>query len=170
MSEHNLPKQMSDAEWGIPDPGDAGAIPVRYGHCALDASGAQTRTIAAPSRAGIKLGISGRTVGGTITVTVSAAYTEDGNTTFAITEVGQFIELVSVGPDSSGVFYWRISAQDLPISVTPTSVTAAAPAGTTGTDGWDSDADRDTAVAMINNNRTRIAEIQSILIDAGLLT
>ena len=51
-----------------------------------------------------------------------------------------------------------------------TAIVAVAPAGTTGTDGWDSDADRTTAVATINNNRTRITEIEQLLVDLGLLS
>jgi hypothetical protein len=50
------------------------------------------------------------------------------------------------------------------------AIVAVAPAGTTGTDGWDSDADRDAAVAAINNNRSRIEEIEQLLVDLGLLS
>lgn len=52
-----------------------------------------------------------------------------------------------------------------------TAQVAAAPAGGTGaTEGaYDTAANRNTAIATINNNRTRIAEIEAILQKFGLV-
>lgn len=54
----------------------------------------------------------------------------------------------------------------------PTAQAAASPAGGVGAaaGGWDTAANRDTAIAAINNNRTRIAEIETALRSLGLLT
>ena len=52
-----------------------------------------------------------------------------------------------------------------------TTQVAAAPAGGTGaTEGaYDTAANRNTAIATINNNRTRIAEIEAVLQKFGLI-
>lgn len=53
-----------------------------------------------------------------------------------------------------------------------TAVTADAPAGGTGTaaGGWDTAAHRDTAIALINNLKTRVGELENRLQSLGLLT
>lgn len=57
---------------------------------------------------------------------------------------------------------------------TPTALTAtsaAAPAGGTGTaaGGWDTAANRDAAIATINNLRTRVNQLEAALQALGLL-
>lgn len=53
-----------------------------------------------------------------------------------------------------------------------TAATAAAPAGGTGTaaGGWDTAANRDAAIAQINNLRTRVTEMENALKALGLLS
>jgi len=52
-----------------------------------------------------------------------------------------------------------------------TTQVAAAPAGGTGATAgaYDTSANRDIAIATINNNRTRIAEIEAVLQKFGLI-
>lgn len=52
-----------------------------------------------------------------------------------------------------------------------TAVTAAAPAGGTGTvaGAWDTAANRDAAIAALNNLRTRVTEIETALKALGIL-
>ena len=52
-----------------------------------------------------------------------------------------------------------------------TAAAAAAPAGGTGATAgaYDSAANRDIAITLINNNATRIAELEAVLIDLGIL-
>lgn len=54
---------------------------------------------------------------------------------------------------------------------TLTAVSAVAPAGGTGTaaGGWDTAANRDAAIAQINNLRTRVTEIENALKTLGIL-
>lgn len=54
----------------------------------------------------------------------------------------------------------------------PTVAAAPAPAGGVGAaaGGWATAADRDTAIATINNLRTRLGEVESKLRTLGLLT
>lgn len=52
-----------------------------------------------------------------------------------------------------------------------TSASAVAPAGGTGTaaGGWDTAANRDAAIAQINNLRTRVSEMETALKALGIL-
>ena len=54
---------------------------------------------------------------------------------------------------------------------TLTTVSAVAPAGGTGTlaGAWDTAANRDAAIAQINNLRTRVTEIETALKALGIL-
>lgn len=62
----------------------------------------------------------------------------------------------------------------LPSTHSPSTLTtqsAAAPAGGTGTaaGGWDTAANRDAAIATINNLRTRVSQLEAALQALGLL-
>lgn len=64
------------------DPGNAGAIPVtRSGHVPLVTTGAQTRTIAAPTFTGQELLLFLKTDGGDCVVTVPTGINQNGNNT-----------------------------------------------------------------------------------------
>jgi len=98
---------------GLVDPGDAGAIPVDQGSgtCNLVSAGAETRTLAAPDFEGQILHLYGKTVAGTITITVATAINVTGNTTIAITAVTQAITLIGIWAGT--VLAWRILWNDL---------------------------------------------------------
>lgn len=89
------------------DPGDAGKIACTrsLGTFPLKSAAAETRTVVDPTRAGALLLIYHRTDGGDITITFATAYTEAGETTFTLSDPGQFILLVSVYDGTN--YYWR---------------------------------------------------------------
>lgn len=66
-------------------------------------------------------------------------------------------------------FIPNVGAAHQPPSLT--AVTAAAPAGGTGTaaGGWDTAANRDAAIAQINNLRTRVTQLETALKALGIL-
>ena len=92
----------------LSDPGDAGAIPVATsGHVPLVTGGAETRTLAAPSVAGLTLDLYFKTDGGNCVVTCATLFNAANNTlTFA--NEGEFVRLVSV--ESGADPRWRIAA------------------------------------------------------------
>ncbi len=107
MSGHNIGLQMHDAQTIIKDPGASGVITVNQnGLCNLVSTTTETRTLAIPTRQGVEFHLHAQTVGGTITLTVASAFTEDGATTFAFSEVGQHLALKSF-QTSGGVYFWR---------------------------------------------------------------
>lgn len=107
------------------DPGSAGSIYVKKSPVCLPlvSAGAEARTLAVPERAGAILTLYGKTVAGTITVTVTSGYDEDGNTTFTLTAAGQWYTLVSVEDGSN--FRWRLVSSYI-ISVLASQLTATA--------------------------------------------
>lgn len=85
------------ADWNnVADPGNAGAIsPGRTGICNLTSAGTETRTLAAPLRSGLLLGINMLTYVGNVTLTVASAYDAAGNTTITFSAAGQVAWLIS---------------------------------------------------------------------------
>lgn len=71
----------------------------------LVSAGAETRTLARSTRSGAIIVIGARTIVGTVTLTVTGGYNEDGDTTFAFTEAGQFavFQAFKIGSDIT----WR---------------------------------------------------------------
>ncbi len=112
MSAHNAAFELFKLP-ELADPGNAGTIvPDRNPTvCPLVSTGAETRTLGRPTRVGTRVFIYGRTVAGTITLTVTGGFNEAGTTTFAISEAGQFIEMVSCYDGSA--YFWRKTSDHL---------------------------------------------------------
>ena len=90
------------------DPGDAGSIePTGYGQiCELVTTGAETRTLAAPTKAGIRFHLRMTTDGGDCVVTASVTLNETGNTVATFNAVGESLDLISV--TDASVIRWDI--------------------------------------------------------------
>lgn len=107
----NIAADIATIEAAITDPGDAGAIPVtKSGTCAITTAGAETRTIAAASVAGINLGLSLDVDGGDCVVTVATAVNVTGNNTLTLDNAGEYITLKSM--QVGGSIVWRVIAND----------------------------------------------------------
>lgn len=110
MSSHNILKEFNEAMNNfIVDPGDAGAIKIGEGGiCKLESTeaGGETRTLAAPPKAGIILGMIMTTDGGDIVVTVTGDVNQAGADEVTFDDVDDFILLFSV-PNAAGTFEWR---------------------------------------------------------------
>jgi predicted RecA/RadA family phage recombinase len=95
----------------IADPGNAGAIPVtESGHCSIVTSGAQTRTLAAPSYAGQMLSLAMKTDGGDCVVTCATGVNQTGNNTITMNDAGDSILLVAI--ESGANLRWRVAYND----------------------------------------------------------
>lgn len=112
MSVANLPYEYANANWVMLDPGPSGALPRSCdGIIHLVTAGAETRTLAAPTKAGLRLALCMKTYGGNCVVTVASAYDETGGTTLTFSAAGQFVALESYEV-AAGVFAWRVRALD----------------------------------------------------------
>ena len=112
MSGH---RTLDDLEIGwriqeIRDPGSSGAIPPESGMVNLVSTGAETRTLAAPSSMGIMLLINMQTAGGDITLTCASFFNGIANNTVVFASVGDSVMLISVRDGSS--FRWSLFSPD----------------------------------------------------------
>lgn len=95
----------------LADPGDAGAIKVsQSGNCAITTAGAETRTLAAPARAGIRLAVTLDVDGGNCVITAAAAINQTGNNTITMADAGDTIVLEGVQVGGANV--WRTIVND----------------------------------------------------------
>lgn len=96
MAIHNLLFNLSNANWNLPDPGNAGALPrAKTGIINIVSAGSETRTLAAPLKEGIILGLNFLTDGGDCVVTVASAIDDFGTTTITFDDAGEFVLLIS---------------------------------------------------------------------------
>jgi hypothetical protein len=103
-------KVLRDVYFSSPmaDPGASGTITVDRSpaYVPLDSAAAETRTLAAPSKAGALVTIAMRVDTGDITLTVTGNYNEAGDSTFVFSDPGQFVTFQSV-ESAAGTFVWR---------------------------------------------------------------
>jgi predicted RecA/RadA family phage recombinase len=95
----------------LTDPGNAGAIPVTdSGHCDLVTTGAQTRTLAAPTYLGQLLLVSLKTDGGNCVITCATTVNQTGNNTITLDDAGDAILLVAKANGSNK--RWSVVSND----------------------------------------------------------
>lgn len=112
MTGHRVSQDLYRAE-NPPDPGDGGRIdPGERGICLfnLTTAGAETRTLAAPTREGMVLTITCGTYVGDGVVTAAVAVNQTGNTIMTFGAARDTITLVSV--KSGSTLYWSVVGND----------------------------------------------------------
>lgn len=95
----------------ITDPGNTGAIPVTAsGTCNLVTAGAETRTLAAPTKAGQMLCLNFQTDGGDCVITCATGVNQAGNTSLTFADAGD--NLVLIAGRSGANLRWRVVCND----------------------------------------------------------
>ena len=95
----------------VPDPGNAGAIPVtQSGFCPLVSAGTESRTLANPTRVNQELVLFMKTDLGDITVTVATAINQTGNTVATFNDAGDVLVLRAIQVGAN--LRWRVIAND----------------------------------------------------------
>jgi len=95
----------------IADPGNAGAIPVTdTGHCEIVTTGAETRTLAAPTYLGQMLLLSMKTDGGDAVIAVATGINQTGNNRITMNDAADSILLVAVASGTN--IRWRVAYND----------------------------------------------------------
>lgn len=106
----------------IADPGNAGAIsPDQTGTVPLVTTGAETRTLAVPTRAGVELHLYFQTAGGDCVITVTGGVNYVGHNTITLAVATTSVKLSSMYNGST--YRWQIVWND---------IEGAATAGNTG--------------------------------------
>lgn len=121
MSAHNIKTENYFAPEQV-DPGASGTILVDKSPyvVGLASTGAESRTLAAPLRAGIRALLYMKTDGGDITLTITNGINEDGDTTFTFSDPGQFLELIAVYESAADLYRWRKTSDYATANITPT--------------------------------------------------
>ncbi len=109
MSAHNAAQQAYFSEKEVLDPGDGKTIVSEQQVSVVNLLSvtAETRTLGRPTRQGEQITLHMRTDGGDITVTVTGAFNETGDTTFVFSDEGQFATFQS-HVTKAGVYFWRL--------------------------------------------------------------
>lgn len=102
----------------LADPGDAQSIIVAEDLqiCEMVSAGVETRTLAAPSKAGIRFILRALTAVGTITVTVTGGMDVDLDTTASFADASDILSFVSVSLTAT-TFRWQILEGNTGVSV-----------------------------------------------------
>jgi len=180
-SPHNVLKRNTfEARYEISDPGDAGAIIVdrNFGLVPLvtGASG-ETRTLAAPSKSGLRVTLAMQVDGGgDCVVTVASAVDEAGSTVLTFANQGEVIglESIAIGTVAVPVYVWRVYFNDSVAGVTAAigsivlgdSETIAIGAGgqvTLSTDGTDGTVDNGAATILAVGGSASLVAARSVL-------
>lgn len=113
MSAHRLLDDLFIADFVGKDPGSAGEIKVERDRQVIPivTAEAETRTVAAPLRAGVEFSIVMETDGGDVTITFPASINQAANTVVTMNDVQDFAKFVSVRL-AAGTFKWRLIAEN----------------------------------------------------------
>ena len=108
---HTLQYDLSVAEFTLSDPGNGKALPnTQFGTIPIVTAAAETRTLADPQKAGLRLTLAMKTDGGDCVITVASAINSSGNTIITLNDAGDNIELRSIAVGSA--FKWRVVSND----------------------------------------------------------
>lgn len=100
----------------IPDPGNGGTITVDrdLAICEMVSTGAETRTLAAPTKSGIQFVLRMLTDGGDIVVTTPNGFLDNVLRTKAtFDDAGDILNLISVETSTTGTYRWQIVTRNI---------------------------------------------------------
>ena len=125
MSKYKAPFDLYSSSLEIRDPGNAGTVSVDRNPavCNFVSAGAETRTLARPTRSGIIVTLNMAVDGGDIALTVTGGFNEDGDTTFTFADPGQWAQFISIRT-SATVYEWRKVSDYSTANITPTEAAA----------------------------------------------
>ncbi len=119
MTAHRLPRDLAFNDYHVRrDPGSAGVLAADMSNVtySIDTGGVETRVLASPQRAGIRITITLASEGGTMTLSTAGAETINDGTTVGATvtfdDELDSLDLVSVrsGAAGSRVYQWFVVA------------------------------------------------------------
>lgn len=110
MDPHNIHHKFYNADKVMKDPGASGTIRVTEDLqiCEMVSTGAETRTLAAPTKSGIRFVLRMKTDGGDIVVTTPNGFNNAGESIATFGDASDLLNLISVETATKGVFRWQI--------------------------------------------------------------
>lgn len=109
-SQHRVHSRLYEADKLLPDPGDGKTIVVREDLqiCEMVSVAAETRTLANPTKSGIRFILRMKTDGGDIVVNCSNGFNNAGENKATFNDASDLLSLISVETATRGVFRWQI--------------------------------------------------------------
>ena len=94
----------------MPDPGNGGMIRVTEDLqiCEMVSAAAETRTLAAPTKSGIRFVLRLMTDGGDVVVTTPNGFNNAGESKATFNDASDLLNLISVETATLGTFRWQI--------------------------------------------------------------
>lgn len=117
---HRTLHKLHEAERVIPDPGNGGTIELGQEDltiCELTGTGAETRILENPSKAGLRIIITVAAEGGDIVVTAANGIDADGTDEATFEDVGDLLQLVSVSSTSGSDYRWAVLSRTGTVAV-----------------------------------------------------
>src|SRR5690348_1072053 len=110
MTAHRINYDLHNGKNLITDPGASGTITVdrSLAVCNLTSAGAETRTLARPTKAGVIVSIHLQSRVGDVTLTVTGGYDTGANTTIVFGAESQYAVFESFQLKSAGNYFWRL--------------------------------------------------------------
>jgi hypothetical protein len=113
MDPLNIHKHLYDVHHELPDPGDGGTIRFKGDLmiCEMVSVAAETRTLAPPSKSGLRAILRMKTDGGDIVVTQANGFNNDNETKATFNDASDLLNLISVETKTAGTFRWQIATR-----------------------------------------------------------
>lgn len=107
---HRIHSDLFRVPKSMPDPGNGGTIRVTEDLqiCEMVSAAAETRTLAAPTKSGIRFVLRLMTDGGDIVVTTPNGFNHAGESKATFNDASDLLNLISVETTTKGVFRWQI--------------------------------------------------------------
>lgn len=109
-SPHRVHTALYQADKALPDPGDGKTIRVKEDLqiCEMVSVSAETRTLANPTKSGIRFVLRLKTDGGDVVVTASNGFNNAGESKATFNDASDLLNLLSVETATRGTFRWQI--------------------------------------------------------------
>ena len=109
-SQHRIHHTLYNAKTRMTDPGNGGNIRVTEDLQILEmvSAAAETRTLAAPRKSGIRFVLRLKTDGGDIVVTTPNGFNNAGESKATFNDASDLLSLLSVETATRGTFRWQI--------------------------------------------------------------
>lgn len=121
MSQHRIHSDLYRVGKSMPDPGNAGLIRVTEDLqiCEMVSTAAETRTLDAPTKSGIRFVLRLMTDGGDVVVTAENGFNVSGDTVATFADASDILQLISVeyeaGPPKT--YRWEVMEGNVGVTI-----------------------------------------------------
>lgn len=124
MDPHNVHRDLYESDHLLPDPGNGRTIRVDgdLQICEMVSTAAETRTLAAPTKPGIRFALRLMTDGGDILVTAENGFNVEGDTVARFADASDLLQLMSVeytAPTATAraTYRWQVMEGNVGVSI-----------------------------------------------------